>query len=334
MFLTIFFAMCYNQNEVSIMIENSKDVFSDYNLPFKTYFSKGIDHDLASHEEIELIWMLKGMGTINYDGEIFHLTDQSVFFICMDIKHAILTSTDSIVISYRFKKDHLLRNNLCFKSVPFEKKVFSFHDLSTKYHQIPLLVTQLSKLLKMPSTAITTRYKIIGYFNLFLYDLYNMRIKEKYLDVKNINYDPYLIRIHTLMTYISNHISEKISLHTLSKITNISTYRLSHFFKEVLGISFCEYLQYARLERAIYLLKETNEPIKEVSKQSGFSDIKYLNKMLKETFNMTALKYRKVMLTNLKTEAFCPSVSEFVTALQACLENIEGEDTYGLSKNQ
>ena len=160
-----------------------------------------------------------------------------------------------------------------------------------------------------------------------------MRLKEKYLDVKNINYDPYLIRIHTLMEYISNHISEKISLDVLSKLANISTFRLSHFFKEALGISFCEYLQNARLEHAIILLKENNSSIKDVASNSGFSDVKYLNKMLKEQFQMTALKYRKVILLNNTTVQFSSQVSEFIQALQLCLKNIEGEDTYGLANN-
>lgn len=316
------------------MLNNSKDVFACYNLPFETYFSKGIDHDIAVHEDIELVWLLKGQGQINYDGETFYLYEQSVFFIGMGIEHAIKTTEEAIVISYRFKRDHLQKNNLSFKAVPFENRVFSFHELSEKYHQVPLLVTQLSKLINNPSASLTTRYKIIGYFNLFLDDLYNMRIKEKYLDVKNINYDPYLIRINTLMTYISDHISEKISLDTLSRIVNISTFRLSHFFKEVIGISFCEYLQYARLEEALRLLKETTAPIKTVACQSGFSDLKYLNKMLKDQFQVTALKYRKHIRQGEPFAGLTAQVTEFMAALNQCLYCLDGEDTYGLEKNK
>ena len=319
------------------MIRHSIDVFQEFELPFETYFATCIEHPNEIHEEMELIWLIRGSAVICCEGKEFFLTDQSVFMIFMYRQHSIKTSEGSILISYRFKKEHLRRNNLFFETIPFEHRVYTFKELSNVYHQVPLLISQIQKLLISKSPSPIVRYKIIGYYNLFLYELYNMMLKEKYLDIKKRNYDLYLLRIHSLIEYIYDHAHEKISLETLAKTVNISTFRLSHFIKESLGISFSEFLQNTRLEYALKALKATDLPIIEVAKQAGFSDVKYLNQMLNERFNMTALKYRKIVRKS-KTNGCNPvQISDFIEELKICLKQIEEDqnfsDTYGLYQN-
>lgn len=319
------------------MLENCKDVFKKYDLPFETYFSKCIEHENESHDELELIWLVKGSATIICENKEYHLTNQNVFMVYMHREHAVKTTEDAIVISFRFKKEHLLMNDLHFEQIPFEDKVYSFKELSDKYHQVPLLIIQILRLLISPSLSQITRYKIIGYYNLFLYELYNFLLKEKYLDVKNRNFDPYLIRINALIEYISEHMHERISLDKLSKLVNISTFRLSHFFKESLGISFSEFLQNTRFEYALKILKETDLSICDVAKSSGFSDVKYLNQMLKTRFKMTALKYRKHIKLHCNQKVTIDPTTEFIRELNLCLKEVEKDhkfsDTYGLIQN-
>ena len=72
-------------------------------------------------------------------------------------------------------------------------------------------------------------------------------------------------------------------------------------------------------------------------KSSGFSDVKYLNKMLKDRYNMTALKYRK-RLTSICTQESQPCfMTDFIEELRVCLKLIEEDQpfsaTYGLNPN-
>lgn len=319
------------------MIANCKDVFREYDLPFETYFSTCIEHEIDTHEELELIWLIRGNATIVCKNEEYHLSDQNVFMVYMNREHSIKTTEDSILISFRFKRENLVMNDLRFEHITFEDRVYSFKELSDKYHQVPLLITQILRLLISHHRSQITRYKIIGYYNLFLCELYNFLIKEKYLDVKPRNFDPYLLRIHALIEYISEHVHERISLGKLAEIASISTYRLSHFFKESLGISFSEFLQNTRLENAIRKLKETDLPIYEVAKSSGFSDVKYLNAMLKHRFQMTALNYRKFLKLHRSPDYALDQTTDFIKELNNCLGEIEKShqfsDTYGLLQN-
>lgn len=319
------------------MLENCTDVFKNYELPFETYFATCIDHPSDVHEEMELIWLIAGNAIVQCEGKEFYLTNQTIFMIYMNRRHAIKSSEGSIIISYRFKKEHLLKNKLMFQNIPFVHRVYTFQELSNKYHEVPLLISQILKLLISETPSPIIRYKILGYYNLFLYELYNMMQKEKYLDFKKTNYDPYLVRINTLIEYIHDHAHEKISLEMLAEKANISTFRLSHFIKESLGISFSEFLQNTRFEYSLKCLKETDLSIYDVAKSSGFSDVKYLNKMLKDRYNMTALKYRK-RLTSICTQESQPFfMTDFIEELRVCLKLIEVDQpysaTYGLNPN-
>ncbi len=279
------------------------DVFKEYDLPFRTYFAKCIEHDCDVHNEIELIWLIKGNATVNCNNRVYHLNDQSIFMIYMNQQHSVKTSEGSILISFRFKKEHLELNNFAFENIPFTNRIYTFKELSDRYHAVPLLITQIIKLLIEPFASPSIRYKIIGYYNMFLYELYHMMLKEKYLDVKTRNSDPFLIRIHTLVEYIYEHAHEKITLDALSKLTNVSTYRLSHFIKDSLGISYSEFLQNTRFDNALWHLENTDYLVQDIAKLCGFSDTKYLNQMMKGRYNMTASKYRAHINTQKRKKA-------------------------------
>lgn len=299
------------------------DVFRSFNLPFKTYFSKCVEHNCEIHNELELIWLIKGSAVVTCQGSDYHLEDQSIFMVFMNRRHSVKTSEGSILVSYRFNRKHLEEHNLLFENIPFTDRVYTFTELSRKYHVVPLLITEIMKLLVEPSSSPVTRYKIIGFYNLFTLELYNMMLKEKYLDIKTRNNDPYLIRIHTLIEYIHEHAHEKITLENLSKLTGVSSYRLSHFIKDYLGISFSEFLQNTRLEKALWHLVHTNDSVQCIAKKSGFSDLKYLNQMLKDRYNMTASKYRCHIKRQKTVKSPSDLETDFFNELRACLQDME-----------
>lgn len=310
------------------MQEICYDIFKDYNLPFATYLAEFIDHENIVHEELEIIWVIKGNAIITCNGKEFLMTDQTVFLVYMYREHSVKSEKGSIIVSYRLKKEHLHKHNLFFEKVPFVDRVYTFEELAIKYRQVPLLVVQIIKLLLSEEKRDITRYKIIGYYNMYIFDLYHMLLKERYLDIKHINYDEYLNRIHTIVEYTYAHYEEKISLDKLADLTHISRYRVSHFIKEALGINYRDFLQNSRFEQALKLLKETNRSVVEIAKNSGFSDHKYLNAIMKKRFNTTPLKYRKEVLTkNICTE-LSTSTYDFIQELKSCVRKIEQDSRF------
>ncbi|MDP3304660.1 MAG: AraC family transcriptional regulator [Erysipelotrichaceae bacterium] len=319
------------------MREQCVDEFKEYDLPFETYFNACIDHDETKHEDMEFIWLLEGNIRIICEGVSFDLTSDNVFMIYMNQVHSIVSDGQSISISFRLKKSYTDALNLSFNKIPFKNRIYSFEELANKYHEVPLIMSSLIILMKSQSPSLNVRYKIIGYYNMYIYDLYSVRLKDRYLDIKKKNYDEYLIRFYTIVDYINKNYSQKLTLDTLSELVEISSFRLSHFIKEILGISFQDYLRNVRFDHALDYLRNTNMPIDEVVRKCGFSDPKYLSQMMNERFHLTALKYRKIMRDNkhfgIQGYSYPKMVSELSSRLNKIPQYADMTDTFGLKQN-
>lgn len=303
------------------MNDNLLDVFKDYELPFQTFFSKGVHSKNQVHDEVELIWVLRGSVHIVCDAEQYTLGPQTLFMVNIGQLHDVDSSEDSVIITYRFRKEHLIEHNVSFSKMHFENRVYTLRELVKKYKEVPHLITQLLGILISPSQSNVVRYRIIGYYNMFIYELYTMLLKERYMDIKKKNYDSYMKRVNTVTTYVQENFRKKISLDELAKKVKLSKYRLSHFIKDYLGISLQEYVKNVRLDHALTLLRNTKESVIEIARNSGFSDVKYLNSSLKDRLGLTALKYRKLIKEDVKLTT--EDSDEFKNELRTCLRTLE-----------
>lgn len=319
------------------MIQTCIDEFETLDLPFKTFISTCIDHENENHDEMEFIWVIEGNVTITCEKKTYELCSDNVFMIYMKQNHTIKSQPNSLMFCFRLKNDYIHEHHLHFDKLPFLNRIFSFQELAQKYHAVPLIISQIILLLKSPIPNPNIRFKLIGYYNMYIYDLYSVRLKERYLDVKKKNYDTYLIRFHTVIDYINKNYNKPISLDTLAILVDVSPYRLSHFLREHLGISFQEYLQNIRFEHALKELKNTKHSINEIVKNCGFSDHKYLNGLMKSKFHVTALKYRTLMRKSENKELYEFNYPKLLDELSVRLHQIDKgmymHDTFGLKEN-
>lgn len=93
--------------------------------------------------------------------------------------------------------------------------------------------------------------------------------------------------------YAYENISEKNILGKISEEVNFSVSYLSLKFKEKTGIHFSEYLKKIRIEESCRLLANTDKKIIEIAYLSGYSDIKFFNKIFKEHLGVTPREFRK-----------------------------------------
>lgn len=82
----------------------------------------------------------------------------------------------------------------------------------------------------------------------------------------------------------------------LPAILQTTFYNRAHIcktFKKYMNMTMLEYLTQARLKYACYLLTSTNQPITEICFTLGFVSSSHFNKLFKEKYGITPLKYRK-----------------------------------------
>ena len=96
--------------------------------------------------------------------------------------------------------------------------------------------------------------------------------------------------------FIQDHASEPIGVPDIVKEVMISRRALELRFRRVIGRTLHAEIRRVRLERAGRLLVETNMPIAQVAKASGFSRASYLAQEFCRAFGATPARYRRRVL--------------------------------------
>lgn len=107
---------------------------------------------------------------------------------------------------------------------------------------------------------------------------------------------PPSVPIQRAMGLIQQRYWEQLSLPTLAQHVGMSKYRLSHRFREVVGVTFRDYLLSVRLERAKTLLAAGHVSITEVAQNVGFGDLPRFDKVFKRYTGFTPSAYRSLAL--------------------------------------
>lgn len=94
--------------------------------------------------------------------------------------------------------------------------------------------------------------------------------------------------------YVNLNMREELSVPVMAALVNMSESRFSHVFKEETGISFVEYVNQVRMDKAETLLKTTDLKINEIGEQIGISNANYFSAQFKRRAGMAPGEFRKV----------------------------------------
>lgn len=108
--------------------------------------------------------------------------------------------------------------------------------------------------------------------------------------------------------YLSRHFQEQIRIQKLCELCAINRTYLAKRFREHAGITIADYLVEKRISHAKHLLAFTSLPLATVAQNSGFPNVSYFSRTMKEITGKTPLQYRRKCLEgrkNLKIDAVC-----------------------------
>ncbi|MDO5717345.1 MAG: AraC family transcriptional regulator [Tissierellia bacterium] len=125
-------------------------------------------------------------------------------------------------------------------------------------------------------------------------DLINMRLMvfEILKNFFEINMCKTLDQVYSSVINIVEESENYYSLEDISRISDISKYRINEAFFEATGESYFKYMQRLKANKACRLL-EKNLPVIEVAEQMGFENPSKFSAMFKKVRGMTPTEYRK-----------------------------------------
>lgn len=140
-----------------------------------------------------------------------------------------------------------------------------------------------------------------------LLDIENIvsRDGSKNLEYFSLNFADYLNNLRKnsakgILSYIDKeiyeHYMDKLSLKSLSEKYYLNSAYLGQMFKKKYKVSFKDYLNEYRIEKAAEILKRSDEKIYEIAKKVGYSNNDYFINKFTQIKGKTPFKYRKEFL--------------------------------------
>lgn len=285
-------------------------LFSNNRLKLANFFymdenySCNHGHMVHSHANVmELLYIYRGNGEyfVNDRKYTVHSGD---FIICdANILHGESPFQQHDIETYccafsGLQARHLPKNSLLNNG---DTPVFSLSAKKIKYFNelMPMLYNLFPQ-----STA--AWHLALAIFTMACEEIYKKR--ESNLSSEEKSSEDY---VRNIMAYIDKNYKENISLEKISKELYISSSRLSHIFKEKIGMSPIQYAIYRRIGEAQSLLLETNLPIWTIEESLGFSSSVHFSMMFKKYVGISPKQYRQHFIKTKMTaqmRCFCANI--------------------------
>lgn len=113
---------------------------------------------------------------------------------------------------------------------------------------------------------------------------FSVEILKRICNSQQKTYDK---RISNSLNFIRSHIHHsKIPLMTIAQHVHLSPSRLSHLFREQMGISIQKYIVWERMKTTINLVIQNDLNLTEATYSSGFYDVPHFTKNFKDLFGV------------------------------------------------
>jgi AraC-like DNA-binding protein len=265
-------------------------------LPILTYYQKSSDYNgigIHFHRYHQLVLVTEGLANFRINGADYLAGPDSLVIIRAGDTH------DVSIRKYPYKRyvftitNHLL---LTVLREPLLLSLFLYH--AADCHNLILLrrefALRLSTVFEETIRECTEKKplwstKVITLITQSLIELYRENpgffLSRDYVNIAGV--------ITEIENYIALHFQEPIRLDGLARRYSMSAYYLSRKFKEITGCGFKRYLIQYRMDEAKRLLRDTNDPVMEISGAVGYENPEHFIRIFHETWGIPPLEYRK-----------------------------------------
>lgn len=102
-----------------------------------------------------------------------------------------------------------------------------------------------------------------------------------------------IARLNTAVTFIEDHLSEKLTLEIIAEKAHFSPFHFHRLFKIVVGETVHNFIHRKRIEKAAaYLLHQKEKKSTEIAELLGFSNLSSFSKSFKKFYGISPNKFK------------------------------------------
>ncbi|MNI84013.1 HTH-type transcriptional activator Btr [compost metagenome] len=95
------------------------------------------------------------------------------------------------------------------------------------------------------------------------------------------------------MRYIEANYHKDLSIEEVAEVADLSISHFCTLFKQISGYTFLEFVTHCRMEKAKYILQNSNVKVYQVAPLVGYQDPRYFTQVFKKATGKTPTEYRE-----------------------------------------
>ena len=267
----------------------------DKNIPAKIMYldlsSDTHKTELHWHREPELIYVVQGTAECPHNGEKEMVSEGDFILFNSEDVHLVRPKNDTSVKLVCLQLSFEYMRMFCRA---IDSIIFDFTDKEKYRLEIIEILKQLSALdhenddytsLMQISLVNNIYYTLLKHCTYFKRNANTVIIPRR-----DFSY------AKTAIAYINENYKREIPLTEISSVVNLSPSYFSKYFKNVIQVSFSDYLANLRLENALQDMLTKNSTVSVAALENGFANVKSFITQCKKVYNFTPAQYKKRLL--------------------------------------
>ena len=240
------------------------------------------DWEYHLHRSFEFIIVYEGSVSLSVGGDGYELRSGECIFIPPFVPHSISSSSDSLFFIAVFSGDYAEEVAKLFKSRRADNYKFSLSENTQRYvmeHLCPDFGVRNGERMPVPKKFMlkSCLYAICSEFLDGATLLPNKREDSLILD---------------MLSYVEAHYLEDITLKDMARSLGYSHEYISRIFNRTLGVSFKSLVNQYRLERAIAMIRSSDESYVSIALACGFQSLRSFNRACREIVGASPTKIK------------------------------------------
>lgn len=273
------------------------------NIKFSVHLEKEFLKLWHYHPELELVYIVKGEGTLYAGDFIGNYKKDDIFLIGQNVPHMFHSKPSanqtefSKAFVYHFNEVFLKNSINGIPELSYLKKVLILSKRGVLFRQMGNKeILQIMDNFKYDSPAenAITLYRI----------LLQLSQCGNYTSLGSLNWlKHYKIsdkRVNEAVEYIMLNFKETITLREAAEKSGMNKTAFCRYFKMSTGKPFIKFLNEIRIGYSCKLLSETSpvKSVSEVSYASGFNSLSYFNRTFRKVMHLSPSEYQRLLITS------------------------------------
>ena len=252
------------------------------------------------HGYFEVLYLCSGSANCHIQDRLLAFHEGDLAIIGSTLYHRIeCQSSQPVTIAALFFEPDLIRCDGAGDSAeyltPFMLQDENFPHVIPAESGIPRQVLDMMLRIRSEQPASNPRSRLVirTYLKMLLillvihYTPYAGTVETYMLQQQNLE------RLRPLFRYLGENCDSNIQVRDAARVCRMSESHFMSLFKRVTGLSFVNYLNHFRIERAQALLVKTNDSMASIGQQVGFCDQSYFGTVFRRIVGMTPATYRR-----------------------------------------